>query len=143
MRSQDLYFGLALPSPVFFSFMHTSLCSRSYVCECVSCIWVQLNPSFNIWTIESDLAYLISFILDKADLKKRAWMCSPYFPTQVELTHSVLDGVAGCQQASPTRRRRGALRSEGEEGGPGCREERVEEIPGHTRASLLPGGEWV
>lgn len=60
------------------------------MCECVSCIWVQLNPSFNIWTIESDLAYLISFILDKADLKKRAWMCSPYFPTQVELAHSVL-----------------------------------------------------
>lgn len=119
-----------------FSVMHiTSLCSRSYVHECVSCIWVQLNPSFKIWTIESYLGHLISLILDKTDLKKRAWTYSLHFPTEVALTHSVLDGVAGCQQASPTRQRRGALRSEGEE--------RVEEVPGHTRASRLPGAEWV
>lgn len=65
-----------------------------------------------------------SFIMDKTDLKKRAWEYSLHFPTEVALTHSVLDGVAGCQQASPTQQRRGALRSEGEE--------RVEVVPSHT-----------
>ncbi|KAB0376750.1 hypothetical protein FD755_011194 [Muntiacus reevesi] len=42
----------------------------------------------------------------------RAWTYSLHFPTKVALTHSVLDGVAGCQQASPTRQRRGALRTQ-------------------------------